>query len=108
MSTAADQWPTAMLFPEMPQARCILRQMLCATHVKSEFARKISRNCDKNLLILTIPHRRNIYGIVNKYRLMGSLLSQKTKPKSQVLTEEKLHETDTSIEHSIRKSIAHK
>jgi hypothetical protein len=60
------------------------------------------------LRISTIPQRRTIHGIVNKWRVTGSLLSKRTKLKSQVLTEEKLHETDTSIEHSTRKSLAHK
>jgi transposase len=49
-----------------------------------------------------IPSRQKIHNLVNKLRSTGLLLDEKQKHKRRVLTEEKLDDIGTRLEHILR------
>jgi transposase len=51
-----------------------------------------------------VPSRHTIHNLVNKLKTMGLGIDKKQKHKRQVLTEEKLHDIGTRLEHKPRKS----
>jgi hypothetical protein len=52
-----------------------------------------------------VPRRQTIRNLINKLSLAGLLIDKKQNHKRRVLTEEKLHDIGTRLEHTPRESL---
>jgi hypothetical protein len=82
------------------QSVCVLN----TRYMKYGSARKCWRKFQLEFRDESVPSRQTIHNLVNKLRT-GLLIDKKQKHKRRMLTEEKLHDIGTRLEHTPRKSL---
>jgi hypothetical protein len=77
------------------------------TYVKYRAARKCQQKFWRNIHDERVPSRQKVHNLVNKLRTAGLLINKKHKQRCWVLTEEKLDDIGTRLEHTPRRSLKH-
>jgi transposase len=83
------------------------RVFLYDTYVKCNSARKCQRQFVRKFPGVRVPHRNTIQNLVNKVRTTGVITDLKPERTRRVLTEEKLDDIATLLEHSPHKTFKH-